>query len=237
MGSYRLFLLILFATIMVWASQSLLVQRARTIHRMWRPTTQCTSFGAWLQMVQSQPGISFDDHGPEVDSPMGPHILLCNHLSSHFALGGFLTLAGVVQSPSRIVCYESYTDIVQGMFPVAPVVKSVCTTLHQLLGPEICIGANLSHEEKERRMVDGIRRTLRQGYTIIMFIDGLQGKRMRALNQKVLTYFPEVPKQVVHLLVPTQANEFRFRRFPATTCLENILTTREQILHEDPGTF
>ena len=161
-------------------------------------------------------------------------------------LGGFLTLPGILQTPSRIVCYDNYTDILlQDLSAVAracpllarPAVQHICTTLHHVLQSEIRISAHLPREDKERRMVEGIRRSLQRGYTVVMFIDGLQGKRMRALNEKVLTYFPQVSKQLVHLLEPTHVNEFRFRRYPATTCLNEILLTRDQRMLDNPHTL
>jgi hypothetical protein len=197
-------------------------QRLVALGRIWGLSARCDSFYAWAEMLQQQTFISFTDHSsPGVDIPQGPHIILCNHINSHFTLGSFLTIAGAVTAPSHIVCYQSYNNMVL-----------VSSTVHHLLRNEITIDRRLGNADKEFRMISGIRNSLAHGRNVVMFIDNPESDTtpMRALNHKVLGFFPDIPKQLVQIMEPgCDANVFHFRRFPATLNVDDIVVRRELI--------
>jgi hypothetical protein len=94
-----------------------------------------------------------------------------------------------------------------------------------ILQNEIQIDDHVGHAEKESQMVRGIRNSLHAGRSVIMFIDQ-QGKPtndFKTLNRKVLGYFPDVSKQLVHILEPTGVNEFHYQKYPPTLCLDEIV--------------
>lgn len=101
----------------------------------------------------------------------------------------------------------------------------------RILQDEIRIDVRLGHMEKEARMVEGIRDSLENGRNVIMFVDTHRPTAtIRTLNRKVLERFPDIPKQLIHIMEPTGVNDFHFRRFPVTTSLETIVRMREHIL-------
>jgi hypothetical protein len=196
-------------------------KRFGTLVRSLWLSLDCTSFHTWAQMIQHQPFLSFTDHStPGTTIPSSPHIILCNHIASHARLGSAMTVAGSIQSPSNVVCYQNY----EHMGPISKIV-------HPILRTEICIDVRLGPTEKETRMIDGIRASLASGRNVVMFVDvHCSTTPMRSLNRKVLGFFPGVPKQLVHLMEPTGINEFHFRRLPSTMSLTTILSMRESIL-------
>ena len=182
---------------------------------------QCTSFYEWAQRIQSQSFLSFVDHSlPGVEIPPEPHLILCNHITSHFTLGSSMSLAGTLRSPADVVCYNEYTDW--------PAFQNI---IQHMIQTEIVIDGRCTPTEKETRMVEGIRRSLEKGRNVVMFIDAkCPTKPMRSLNKKVLEYFPDVKKQMIHLTEPTDANTLHFRRFQATTSLNEIIKLRKCLL-------
>jgi hypothetical protein len=107
----------------------------------------------------------------------------------------------------------------------------VSGTFRRLLQHEIRIDTTLGHTEKEDLMVAGIQASLNSGRNVVLFIDAYGRKNpMRSLNRAVLRHFPDVLKQIVHIMEPTNSNDFRFKRMPATTSLDDIIAIREQLL-------
>jgi hypothetical protein len=196
------------------------------IARILWPSSQCTSFDAWCQVIQKQTFLTFADHSSlDVERVSGPHIILCNHVHSYFGIGSLITIAGIMRSPSHIVCYKRYPKMSLGVDAV----------MQKILQPEIRIDTRWGPSEKEARMVKGIRETLDSGRNVVMFVDSRDYTRpMRSLTHKVLDYFPTVQKQLIQILDPSPAGEFRFRYLPATTCLATIVSMRESILVSDP---
>jgi len=201
------------------------VKRLVSLGRLGPLSASCESFYTWTKMLQRQTFLNYTDHSDNsqegTQSASVPHIILCNHIPSHMVLGSFLTIAGAICSPCNIVCYQRYT-------PYLPLVSNI---VERILQKEIRIDRLLGHVEKEARMVEGMRDSLEQGRNVVMFIDAhCSTSPMRSLNHKVLGAFPDVSKQLVHIMQPTGVNNFHFRRLPATKCLETILVMREQIL-------
>jgi hypothetical protein len=82
-------------------------------------------------------------------------------------------------------------------------------------------------------MVQGIRKSLHSGRSVIMFIDHHEGapkNYFKSLNRKVLGYFPDVLKQFVHISEPTGVNEFHYQKYPATLCLDEIVQCHRNII-------
>jgi hypothetical protein len=132
-----------------------------------------------------------------------------------------MTIAGVMRSPSHIVCFKRYEKHAFGVHKI----------MQNILQPEIRIDTQWEPAEKEAMMVEGIRATLDSGRNVVMFVDSRdRTKPMRSLNHKVLEYFPTVQKQLIQILEPSLAGEFRFRYLPATTRLATIISMRESIL-------
>jgi len=156
----------------------------------------------------------------DVAVPTEPHFILANHISSHFALGTFITIAGVVQSPADIVCYRAYDDML-----------FISSRVHTILKNEITIDVRLSKDEKERVMVEGIRRAFAKGKNVVMYLDAHCPRvPMRTLNRVVLNYFPEYAKQLIHVLEPSGVNKFGYHRYPATYDLDVIHQQRVKII-------
>ena len=208
--------------------QCYMMSRVTSIARILPPSAKCRSFYEWSRMIQKQSSLSFTDlSSPDVMIPSVPHLILCNHIRSHFELGSFLTMAGSVQNPSDIVCYEKYRTF----GPASPIINDI-------LRNEITVGAELDRDAKKLRMCQGIRDSLARGRNVIMFIDAHDYMcPMRTLNRKVLEHFPDVPKQLVEVLEPTGVNGFRYRRSQPTTCLSSIISLREEHLLRAAGTW
>jgi len=206
--------------VLLFESQSHRVSRAISIVLILPASTKCTSFNEWSRMIQAQSYLSFMDlSSPDVMIPSVPHLILCNHIASHFSLGSFLTMAGSVTTPSDIVCYKTYN-----MFGISAIV-------HDILRTDITVDSALDRDAKKLRMCQGIRDSLTRGRNVIMFIDAHDpSKPMRTLNRKVLEHFPDVPKQLVEVLEPMGVNGFRYRRSQPTTCLSSIISLREEHL-------
>ena len=188
------------------------------------PSMRCNSFDDWVQMVRASPYIQSEDLTPlDVEVPLQPHILLGNHIQSHFSIGSFLTVALAAPASSKIVCYTSYNHMVL----IGPVTN-------RILRDQIRIGCQDSRERKERNMVDGIRRSLDAGHSVIVLVDAESTKPMRTLYHKVLQSFPTVLKQVLHVMEPARSNRnrFRFQRYHATRSLEEVVSTRQSIVQE-----
>ena len=192
-----------------------------TVARIWKASIPCSSFIQWAQMIQRQDYITITDHTRGiVDTPTEPHFILGNHISSHYAMGTFITIADLIKSPSRIVCYVSYNDLL-----------FIKNTIHTILDKEIKIDVKVSKSEKEQSMVEGIRRAFAAGQNVVMFLDAhISRSPMRTLNKVVLEHFPEYKKQLVHTFEPGNTNEFGYRRYPATYDLKEILRYRTEIV-------
>ena len=108
----------------------------------------------------------------------------------------------------------------------------VSRTMDRVLRQDIRIDSQSSKDDKMSQMIEGIQNVLAQGRNVVMFIDAHKSKTpMRTLNRRVLELFPNVPKQLVHLIEPASGvGKLHFRRFPATKTLDKIVTCRERIL-------
>jgi hypothetical protein len=200
----------------------------RFIQQLWigarirQDSISCTTFYQWTEMVKKQSYRTVLDQTPTVVTvPDEPHFILANHISSHFCLGTFLTLASSIHSRAKIVCYKSYNHRV-----------FVSSTMHRVLQSEIAIDYRLSKSEKERLMVVGIREAFAYGYNVVMLIDA-HGPRVpiRTLNRVVLEYFPEYKKQLLHIREPTDSMSFgSYCRYPATYDLDDIHRDRIAII-------
>ena len=180
------------------------------------------SFYDWCTMIKSCDKIKINDMtGDNIQIPEEPHIILCNHIGSNFGLGSYLTLAGSITSMSNIVCYESYRQVF-----------IIWRTIDHILRNEIKINVELSKHEKEYKMVTGIRRCLQEGNNVVMFIDAHdKNKLMRALNKRVLTYFPSIQKQFIHIHEQCSlSSRFSFERYAATNNIEDILSIRRKLV-------
>jgi hypothetical protein len=218
---WRVLMLCVLMLILVPSSQW--VQRLYVAICIYRSSSNSCTFYDWSDMVKNQSYITIVDHTSQstVEVPTEPHFILSNHISSHFALGTFITIAGVVQSPAAIVCYRTYDD----MFFIS-------NRVHTILDNEITIDRRLSKEEKERLMVAGIRRAFAAGKNVVMFLDAHSPSvPIRTLNRVVLNYFPEYAKQLVHILEPSGVtNHFGYRRYPATYDIDDIYRERVTII-------
>jgi hypothetical protein len=217
--------LVLFALILLSLALPRQTKEVCAIARILWSSCQCTSFDAWCQVIQKQTFLTFADHSSsDVERTSGPHIILCNHIHSYFGIGPMITIAGIMRSPCHIVCFKRYRKVSLG----------VTTIIQKILQPEIRIDTHWEPSEKEAMMVEGIQATLDSGRNVVMFVDSHDYTRpMRSLTHKVLDYFPTVQKQLIHIMDPSPAGEFRFRYLPATTCLATIISMRESILASD----
>jgi hypothetical protein len=83
-------------------------------------------------------------------------------------------------------------------------------------------------------MIKQISAAFDRGQTVVMFIDAhMRQRAIRGLNKAVLEHFPTRLKQLIHLddtHVPPQV--FKFRRYPATPCVDTIIQYRREILQD-----
>ena len=213
--------LVLLVLILVLFLSSRWIQRVLGSIRIYRASGESTTFDQWAHAIKRQSYLTITDHTRQlVTVPTEPHFILANHISSHFGLGSFITIAGVVQSPSDIVCYQAYDSML-----------FISSRVHTILEHEISVDIRLSKDEKERVMVDGIRRAFAAGKNVVMFIDAHRPRvPMRTLNRVVLSYFPEYAKQLIHILEPSGINCFGYHRYPATYDLDVIHRQRVEII-------
>lgn len=216
-----LWIVIILMVLLVFVTNCVPFQRICTVAKVWIPSSRCGSFYEWVCMIQRQHYLTFMDHTPKnISCPKEPHFILCNHISSHFSLGSFLTLAGLVQSPANIVCYHSYNELFM-----------INRTVHHILRHEISIDVQCSKLDKEYIMRDGIQDAFNRGNNVVMFIDAhAPRKTIRSLNKKVLEYFPSYLKQLVHIVEPSNVNTFAFQRYPPTSDLDEIIRYRTDII-------
>jgi len=223
MSSYRRIrhILVLFLLLVILFLSSRWLQRLGSSICIYLSSAPCTTFDEWVDMVKRLSYISITDQTRQVvDVPKGPHFILANHISSHFGLGTFITMAGAVQSPADIVCYRVYDDM-----------WFISNRVHTILNNEISIDVRLSKDEKERVMVEGIRRAFAKGKNVVMYLDAHCPRvAMRSLNSVVLKYFPEYAKQLIHIIDPVCINQFRYHRYPATYDLDVIKQQRMEII-------
>ena len=210
--------------VMLFESNGPNISRIISVARILPPSVKCSSFYAWSRMIQNESFLSFTNlSSPDVVVPSVPHLILCNHIRSHFALGSFLTMAGSVKKPSDIVCYNAYDD----MFAISGIMSNI-------LKNEITVDRELGKDAKKLRICQGIRNSLARGRNVIMFIDAHAlddpTKPIRTLYLNVLKDFPDVPKQLVEVLEPTGVNEFRFRLLQSSTSLSRIISLRKELL-------
>jgi hypothetical protein len=211
-------LLVVLAIILLYSAE---LQKIVTVSRVCVESFSCSSFLQWAQMVQRQDYITIKDHTREkVDTPSEPHFILGNHISSHFSMGTFITIADTIKSPTNVVCYVSYNNL-----------WFVNSTIHKVLENEIKIDSKCSHSEKEQSMVEGIRNAFAAGHNVMMFLDAHKPRMtMHTLNKVVLEQFPEYKKQLVHIFEPSENNEFGYRRYHATYDLTDIQRDRTEIV-------
>jgi hypothetical protein len=186
----------------------------------------CDTFYEWVQMIQCHLFLQYTDHSnPGVEIPSCPHLILCNHITSHSALGSFMSVAGCIRSPCNVVCYQDYKH----MYIMHGVVNRV-------LQSEIRVDVKLSKTDKETRMIAGIQSCLDDGKNVVMFIDAhTSTQAIRTLNHKVLSAFPNIYKQLVHIMEPTESSHFHYMRLPSTRCLETIVRYRQVLLSSESG--
>lgn len=215
---HRIVLLVL---VLILFLSSRWIQRLYGAIRIYRASASSTTFDHWADMIKRQSYITITDQTRQVCAvPTEPHFILANHISSHVGLGTFITIAGVVQSPSDIVCYKRYDST---MF--------ISHRIHTILKNEISIDIRLSKKDKERMMVEGIRRSFANGKNVVMFLDAHCPRQpMRTLNRVVLNYFPEYAKQLIHILEPSGINRFGYHRYPATYDLDVIHRQRVEVI-------
>jgi hypothetical protein len=171
-------------------------------------------------MIREHPGLSCIDYTvPGVDIPAEPHFILTNHIYSPFGIGSYLGMAFIAKAKGcKIVCYKDYSRI-----------TILSGTLHQILHNEIVIDKAMDRDEKERVLVEAIRETFAKGQNVLWFVDGSGAHAMRSLTKKVLGYFPETQKQLVHIRKLSQTMTFGYQRYPATTDLDQIIAIRTEI--------
>jgi hypothetical protein len=213
--------IVLFVLIMILFVSSRWLHMFGSVIRIYRASVPCTAFYQWADVIKRQSYITITDHTqPAVTVPTEPHFILSNHISSHLGLGTFITMADVVQSPANIVCYRAYDNMV-----------FISSVMHTILKNEISIDIHLSKEEKERVMVEGIRRSFANGKNVVMYLDAHHSRMpMRTLNRVVLSYFPEYAKQLIHILEPSGVNHFGYRRYPATYDINVVHQQRVKII-------
>jgi hypothetical protein len=162
-----------------------------------------------------------------VDTPEGPHFIIGNHIDGPCGIESFITIAGTVRTPTTIVCYRNYRYLV--LF---------ASTIHRILHSEIVIDSGCSPADKEKQMVDGIRKAFGRGQNVIMLVDAHRPLcTMRSLNKKVLEYFPNYPKQVIRSLPTSDSNRFGYLRYPPTYDIEVVIEQRREILAENERTI
>jgi hypothetical protein len=180
------------------------------------------SFDSWSVYIRHHTMLSFTYNAVPV--PDVPHIILLNHIQSHFVLGSFFAAAGAVTSPTLIVCYtsRSYDDMACG----------VNYAMRPILRHEIAIDDGDSPVEKQCKLVRGIQDALNDGKNIALFIDGGvhgHGKPMRSLYKAVLNKFPTTLKQLTRVHEPTRRNCFHIERSVATVDLDHIIRERKRV--------
>jgi hypothetical protein len=188
---------------------------------------RCTSFDDWADLMCSQPDLTCLDYSPKDIVPChAPHFILSNHTNSHYGLASHLTMAFVSQTDggreNKIVCFKDYSTVFVGL----------AGTIHQILAHEIVVDTTVlkDRHQREQMLVSSIRECFAAGRNVLWFVDGSKGYVMRGLIKKVLGYFPDTPKQVVHIRKPTGVGLFGFRRFPVTNDLEQVLSNRAEIV-------
>ena len=156
-----------------------------------------------------------------------PHFILLNHIRAYARSASFVAAAGIVgHRPCRIVCYDDYRRFWQN--PIA-------RTFNQVLMGDIRINRRLTNAQKESAMVRGIADTFRRGENVVMFIDPhMYAKKtpMRALHHKVLSQFPTVWKQVIHLYEPDGGMAFPHRAMEPVLSVEAVVNQRTILISE-----
>lgn len=191
---------------------------------------RCRSFYAWAQEVQRIHCLRVRDLTPrDVEIPREPYIIVTNHADSHYTMGAFLAMALCTHRPCRVVAYKNYAKL-----------SAWGGWVNRILEGDIRIDVNLSKHEKESQMVREIQGTLDSGRDVVMYVDAAgkknkdQKKPMRALNYAVLSHFPVVPKQVLHILRPRWgSNTFHVRRYCATTDLDKVVELRRRLVENE----